>query len=223
MGMAAALASGLITGAFYGMGALFAQGVGFSDTGVASFLAATILGGALFQWPVGHYSDSHDRRWVLAWVCALGAGVSGAAYLLTPLSGMALIPLGLLLGGLMFAIYGLAVAHVNDVIDSTRLVEFAGGLLLIHGVGAAIGPTLAGGVMDQLGPASLMLYFAAVLGVLALYTLHRLRAAAAVPTEDKASFVVMGGGSQAVLQMDPRSLSEPGTAADAPSSNLPRR
>ncbi|MDP2416919.1 MAG: MFS transporter, partial [Hydrogenophaga sp.] len=209
MGMAAALASGLITGAFYGMGALFAQGVGFTDAGVASFLAAAILGGALFQWPVGHYSDSHDRRLVLVWVCVLGAAVSGVAYVLSQFSGDALIPLALLFGGLMFAIYGLGVAHVNDVIDSSRLVEFTGGLLLIHGVGAAIGPTLAGVVMDQLGPASLMLYFAAVLGLLALYTLNRLRAAAAVPTEEKASFVVMGGGSQVVLQMDPRSLSEP--------------
>ena len=60
--------------------------------------------------------------------------------------------------------------------------------------------------------------FAVVLGSLALYTLHRLRAAAAVPTEEKASFVVMGGGSQVVLQMDPRSLSEPG----APEGDLPK-
>lgn len=222
MGMAAALASGLITGAFYGMGALFAQGVGFTDAGVASFLAAAILGGALFQWPVGHYSDSHDRRLVLVWVCVLGAAVSGGAYVLSQFSGDALIPLALLFGGLMFAIYGLGVAHVNDVIDSTRLVEFTGGLLLIHGVGAAIGPTLAGAVMDAFGPASLMLYFAGVLGLLALYTLYRLRAAAAVPAEDKASFVVMGGGSQAVLQMDPRSLTEPDAAAEPPESHEPK-
>ena len=68
LGVAGALGSGLINGAFYGMGAVFAQGVGFSEAGVAAFMAATILGGAIFQWPVGHYSDRHDRRHVLLWV-----------------------------------------------------------------------------------------------------------------------------------------------------------
>jgi len=221
MGMAAALASGLITGAFFGLAAVFAQGLGLSDARVAAFMAAAILGGALFQWPVGHYSDTHDRRLVLFWVCVLGAGVAGLAYVLSQFSGDALVPLALLFGGLIFAVYGLAVAHVNDVIDSKRLVEFTGGLLLIHGTGAALGPTLAGVVMDVAGSSSLMLYFAAVLGALALYTLHRLRAASAVPTEEKASFVLMGGGSQAVLQMDPRSLAD--DAPDAAEGASPER
>jgi hypothetical protein len=97
------------------------------------------------------------------------------------------------------------VAHVNDQIDSARLVEFTGGLLLSHGIGAAIGPVVAGVAMDIAGPSSLMLYYTAVMGSLALYAIKRLRAApAAVPTEEKADFVLMGGGSQAVLQMDPR-------------------
>ncbi len=209
MGMAAAMASGLITGAFYGMSALFAQGIGFSDAQVASFVAAAILGGAFFQWPVGHYSDSHDRRLVLLWVCVFGAGVCVLGYMLATVSPDSLIPLALLFGGLIFAIYGLCVAHVNDVIDSSRLVEFSGGLLLIHGMGAAIGPTLAGVVMDSVGSNSLMLYFAVVMGSLALYSAKRLKAAKAIPTEEKSSFVVMGGGSQAVLQMDPRGPAEP--------------
>jgi MFS family permease len=217
MGMAAAMASGLITGAFYGMAALFAQGVGFTDAQVASFVAAAILGGAFFQWPVGHYSDSHDRRLVLLWVCVFGTAVCVMGYMLATISPDSLIPLAVLFGGLIFAIYGLCVAHVNDVIDSTRLVEFSGGLLLIHGIGAAIGPTLAGAVMDGVGSNSLMLYFAVVMGSLAVYSAKRLKAAKPIPTEEKSSFVVMGGGSQAVLQMDPRSLADDAAPpADAP-------
>ena len=104
-------------------------------------------------------------------------------------------------------------AHVNDVIDSSRLVEFTGGLLLLHGVGAAIGPVLAGTVMDVAGPSSLMLFYAAVMGAMALYTVKRLRYFPPVPAEQKADFVAMGGGSQAVLQMDPRTLPEEGSSA----------
>lgn len=213
MGMAGALTSGLMTGAFYGMSAAFGKSLGFSDAGVASFMAATILGGAVFQWPVGHYSDSHDRRIVLLWVCLLGAGVSGLCFFLARFSVDALIPLSLLFGGLVFSIYGLSVAHVNDVIDSSRLVEFTGGLLLLHGVGAAIGPVLAGVLMDVAGPSSLMLFYATVMAAMALYAFQRLKAAAPVAPEHKADFVVMGGsGSQAVLQMDPRAPAEDNSA-----------
>jgi MFS family permease len=206
LGVASVFASGVLSGSFFGMGAAYAQGVGLDDASVASFMAATILGGALFQWPVGHYSDTHDRRSVLAWVSTVAAALAVAAYFAPSVWPGSLMLIGLAYGGMIFAIYGLAVAHVNDVIDSTRLLEFTGGLLLVNGAGSALGPTLAGVMMDSLGAASLMLFFASVLVVLALYTLKRMRAAAPIPVADKADFVLMGSGSQAVLQMDPRAL-----------------
>jgi MFS family permease len=208
LGVAGAVGSGLVNGAFFGLGAAYAQGVGFSDAGVAAFMAVTILGGAVFQWPVGHYSDRHDRRYVLLWVCLASAGMALAGYFLSRFSEGSVIALGLLFGGLVFTIYGLSVAHVNDLVDPSRLLEVTGGLLLLHGVGAAIGPTLAGAVMDLMRAESLMLYFAAVLVVLALYTLKRIRSAPPVPEAAKGDFVVMGSGSQAVLQMDPRAPEE---------------
>ena len=77
IGVIGTIGSGLLGGAFYSLGHVFGQGVGFSEAGIATFMAATILGGAAFQWPVGHLSDKNDRRWVLFWVCALCAGVAG--------------------------------------------------------------------------------------------------------------------------------------------------
>ena len=158
---------------------------------------------------------------VLLWVCVLGALVSAVGYLLAENAVDALLPLALLFGGLIFSIYGLCVAHVNDVIDSSRLVEFTGGLLLIHGVGAAVGPILAGAVMDVAGPSSLMLFYAAVLAALALYSFQRLKAAPPVPTEQKADFVAVGAGSQAVLQMDPRGPADDGGAGPEPEARPP--
>ena len=216
LGVAVAFASGLLNGTFYSMGALYAVGVGLSDTGVAAFMAATILGGAIFQWPVGHYSDSHDRRSVLLWVCLGAAALAAVAFVLPALNVGWLVGVGLLYGGLVFTVYGLGVAHVNDVIDSSRLLEFTSGLLLVHGVGAAVGPVLAGGVMDQFGANSLMVFFAVVLVLLALYTIKRMGAAPPVPEAAKADYVVMGSGSQAVLQMDPRDTSEVSSPAEQP-------
>ena len=215
LGTAAAFVSGVLNGTFFGMGALYAQGVGFSDTGVAAFMAATILGGAVFQWPVGHYSDRHDRRVVLFWVCTGASALAGLSLFLLSLPHWALTAMGLFYGGLVFTIYGLGVAHVNDVIDSSRLLEFTGGLLLVHGAGAALGPTVGGVVMDVFGAASLMPFFGLVLAALALYTLKRMRVAPPVPEAVKAEYVVMGSGSQAVLQIDPRTAPDPGVPADA--------
>ena len=139
---------------------------------------------------------------MLLWVCILGAAVTTIGFVLAQYSVDALLPLALVFGGLIFSMYGLGVAHVNDVIDSSRLVEFTGGLLLLHGVGAAIGPVLAGVVMDAVGTSSLMLFYAVVMGAMALYTAKRLKFFPAVPADQKVDFVAMGGGSPTVLQME---------------------
>ncbi|MCY7307824.1 MAG: MFS transporter [Rhodoferax sp.] len=206
IGVIGAIASGLLSGAFYSLGHVFGQGVGFSEAGIATFMAATILGGAVFQWPVGHLSDRHDRRWVLFWVCSACAAVAGAGYYLAREHESSLIFLGIVYGGLAFTIYGLSVAHVNDLIDRARVLEVTGGLLLLHGIGATVGPTLGGGLMDLMGAESLMLYFAGVLVLLALCVWRYTSAGPVGQAQPvhRDDYVVMGSGSQAVLQMDPR-------------------
>jgi MFS family permease len=206
IGVIGTLGSGLLGGAFYSLGHVFGQGVGFSERGIATFMAATILGGAAFQWPVGHLSDRHDRRAVLFWVCTLCAAVAALGFYLAREYEGSLIILGIVYGGLSFTVYGLSVAHVNDLIDSERVLEVTSGLLLLYGIGSTFGPTLAGGVMDLFGPEALMLYFAIVLGVLAtsVWAFAPAKYIHAERSSHKTDYVVMGSGSQAVLQMDPR-------------------
>ena len=208
LGVVAAVSSGLLNGAFYGMGASYEQGVGLSTAGVAAFMAVTILGGAVFQWPVGHFSDRHDRRLVMLWVCIGSAALAGAGFFLSRGSELSLIALGAVYGGLVFTLYGLGVTHVNDVIDSSTLLEVTGGLLLMHGIGAAVGPTLAGVLMDAMGAESLMLFFALVLGLFALFIAHRMKFFPALPASVQADYVVMSSSSPVVLQMDPRAIIE---------------
>jgi MFS family permease len=206
IGVLGAVGSGLLTGAFYSLGHVFGQRIGMSDTGTAIFVAATILGGAAFQWPVGHLSDRNDRRWVLLWVCVSGALVALTGFSLAFTSELALILLGTVFGGLIFTVYGLCVAHANDLVDRPRVLQVTGGLLLLHGVGATVGPTLAGGMMDLMGPGSLLLYFAGVMLLLALVAWRyiRLRPLNRGEPGQKAGYVPMRESSQAVLQLDPR-------------------
>lgn len=218
IGVIGAVGSGLLTGAFYSLGHVFGQRVGFSEAGIATFMAATILGGAAFQWPVGHLSDRNDRRWVLFWVCLTGAAVATAGFYFALESEVALIALGAVYGGLTFTVYGLCVAHVNDLIDRSKVLQVTGGLLLLHGVGATIGPTLAGGLMDWLGPGSLLLYFTGVLVALAMGILRYIRLKPLNRGEpgQKANYVLMGSSAQAVLQLDPRTAEAASATEDAP-------
>ena len=206
IGAIASLGSGLINGTFYSLGNVFGAGVGFSDNRTAAFMAITILSGAAFQWPVGHLSDRYDRRWILFWICVASAGLAAVGFYLAREYENFLILLGVLYGAMSFAIYGLSVAHTNDLIEPSKVLETTGGLLLLYGIGATIGPTLAGGLMDFIGPEGLMLYFAIVLVVLAAivwYYTRQQQRSARVPAH-RADYVMMDASSQAVLQMDPR-------------------
>jgi MFS family permease len=204
LGVSAALASGLLNSAFFGMGAVFAQRIGLTEASVAAFMSATIFGGALLQWPVGHASDRNDRRRVLALVCALAAALAVGAHALAFVSTAWLIACGFLYGGLVFTIYGLSVALVNDRISQDEVLEAASSLLLVHGIGAALGPAIAGVFMDLFGPGSLLLYFALVLAVAAGFALWRIRAGAPLPLEQQHEYVTMVGSSPVVMELDPR-------------------
>ena len=220
LGVTGAVVSGLISGAFFGLGAVFADRIGFDAMWVAAFMACTILGGAVFQWPVGRLSDRLDRRLVLLGCCLLSAGLAVIGYVLVWIYPTWLVALGALLGGMLFTIYGLSIAHANDQIHVSRTLEVTGGLLLVHGMGAAVGPTIAGVVMDLLGPGSLMLYFGIVCAGLAGYTVHRMRVVPPVPPEEKVDFVPMGSGTQTTVQLDPRTP-DPSDPADAAAFERP--
>lgn len=206
IGTIGALASGMLSGPLLGLGHVFGQGVGFSEAGIATFMGATILGGAAFQWPVGHFSDKHDRRWVLQLVAIACAAVAGLGYFLARDYENSLIVIGVAFGGLAFTVYGISVAHVNDLVDRNKVLQVTGGLLLLNGIGATIGPTFAGGMMDLLGPEALMLYFSVVMSALAVGAWHYTRKFPLNRGEpmQKADFVMAGASTQAVLPMDPR-------------------
>jgi MFS family permease len=208
LGIAGTLVAGLAQGAFWGMGAVFAQGIGLSHGGVAVFMGATIIGGALLQWPIGRFSDHHDRRTVLTIVCFAGALSALAALYVAERSVPALLTSAFIYGGFAFSVYSLSISHVNDHLAPAEVLQATSGLLLVYGIGATVGPALVGIFMDILGPASLLGYLAAVLALLGLFGLYRTRVGAPVPAETHAPFVPVVRTSQAALELDPRAETE---------------
>jgi MFS family permease len=168
--------SGLAMGAFWGLGPTYAGQLGLDRSGIAWFMVATIMGGALLQWPLGRLSDRMDRRIGLALACALAGGVALAAGSVATWSPPMLFAAFFVYGGLAFSIYPMSVAHMLDTLPAEDLLAGCSSLLLVHGIGAMLGPALAGQAMTRFGPPALPLYFAAVLGLLTVYLLLRLSA-----------------------------------------------
>ncbi|MBS7660859.1 MFS transporter [Pseudomonas lalucatii] len=201
LAIVAAGLSGLALGAFWGMAPVYASLSGFDAGGVGLLMSSAILGGALLQWPIGRYSDRHDRRLVMLWVVLLAVLVALAMSLLP--AGRPLLGLMFLFGGLAFAIYPIAVAQLIDQLHSDEILAGSCSLLLVNGIGSVCGPLLAGVLMQQLGAQALPLYFAAVLAVLAGYTWYRLRHVSDLVSGAQAHFVPMLRTSPTVLELMP--------------------
>ena len=199
--VAGALVSGLVIGAFWGMGPLFGQRIGLDTAGIAGFMSATILGGAALQWPIGHLSDRSDRRRILVFASIAAAGVALVVALVATASVAWLIVTSFLFGGLAFSVYSISVAHLNDHLLAEEILEGSSGLLLLHGIGAAAGPAGVGLLIGSFGPRSLLLYFAAILALLAAFVASRVRRVAPVVVGERAPFAAMLRTSPEALVM----------------------
>jgi MFS family permease len=209
LGATGALISGLVGGAFWGMGPVFALEAGFSEAGIALFMSGVIYGGALLQWPLGHLSDNHDRRMVMLGVSLAGGLAAAAVFLLVKLHPNLSFVAAVLFGGCAFSIYSLSVAHANDHADAEHVLETSRGLLLLSGIGASIGPMLAGLLMGWAGAGSLMAYFALLLTLLAAFTWFRRKVGLQLSSAQQGEFVMMARTSTEVLELDPRAEGDP--------------
>jgi MFS family permease len=214
---------GLANGAFGGLGVVFARDVGLSITGIALFMSAALVGGALAQLPLGRFSDRTDRRKVMIAVCAFAAAVGGVLALLgearqsgqmlgIDISSLALSPWVLiatasLFGGAVYSQYSLCVAHTNDHVGREEFVEASSGLLLTLAIGASIGPLFAAFAIDAIGAGGLFLYTAIVHASFVAFAVYRMTRRAAVPPAARAPYVAAGRPSRTTpvaIELDPR-------------------
>lgn len=201
--VAGCFAVGLANGAFWALGPVFAQDAGFTLTEIAAFMSAVVLGGALAQWPLGSISDRMDRRIVII-AASVIALISGLAIMLIPFHDKLIVVLiGGIFGAGAFPLNTLSVAHANDYADASECVEISSGLLLIYGIGAAVGPLLAAFSRDLTGAPTLFYFTAAVHAVLIGYVIWRITQRQAAPAEDRAVFSDIAIAAQTVMPFDP--------------------
>src|SRR5882724_7332287 len=164
-------AGGLVSGSFYALVPVYAQSNGRSVLEISSYMALAITGGLLMQIPIGKLSDSFDRRLVAGLVAFAFAGLALAVAPARPTPWFPAV--WLLLGGFMSVIYPVCVAHANDRMPAERAVSVSGRLILVSGIGSALGPLLGAATMSAFGIRGLFQFMAAVAALFALFALAR--------------------------------------------------
>jgi MFS family permease len=206
---------GVSNAAFGTLAAVYAQKVGLVLAAVAFFTAIPILAGAVMQIPVGLLSDRMDRRKVLLGVAALALVADLAFILIAPEGRILNLVLAAMLGGSIYAMYPVIVAHANDHAAPGTAIQISGGLLLTFGIGSIIGPTVAGWAMEAVGSRALFLTTALSHGMVILYTLWRISRRDPVAVQEKSSFQPLNAGRTSSLQTV--EFSQPDVEGEVPS------
>jgi MFS family permease len=192
---------GLTVSAFFGMAPTFAQSIGLEKDAIAIFVGAMLTGALILQWPLGWLSDRVDRRYVIVGTSAVAAAIAALIAAYPEASPGRLIALSCLLGGATMPAYSLCVAHLNDHIEEDELIAAASGLVLVYGIGSAMGPFAASVVMGSLGPEGLFVFIAVAMVAYAVYSGYRFTQRAAPAPEDKESYTAVPQTSHAALPL----------------------
>ena len=203
----AAFSVGMANGAFGTLAPVYGYQRGLDAHGIALLFAIAAILGAVAQIPFGRLSDRIDRRIVLIGLSAFASLVGLTTVLINPEAGWVMYLLFAAYGFAANPIYAVAVAHANDFAKDGDFAKIAGGMLLILGVGLAIGPAVASMIMGAWSPVGLFLVTATFHALLALAAFLRMRIRKGIDAADRAPFQPMGNDKQQTLEsivLDPR-------------------
>ena len=186
---------------------------------VGRLMPCFLLGGLLGQWPIGRISDFTDRRYMMLFSAALSVlGVTLLAF------GAGRDVWWLVVGFLItgaggMSCYALASAHANDRGTPEQAVEIAGALLLMYGLGAAFGPTVAAAGIEVFGLFSAFWYLGLCYVLWFLFTGWRILRRESAEGGEPAVFLGVQHGP-ALGSPDLRIVIEPPPPAKAPRPRL---
>jgi MFS family permease len=207
MSLTVLFVAGTLTGAFYGLAPVYALKQGLTNSQVAVFLAASVASGLIAQWPLGWLADRISR------VGLIRVNACILFLLAAPLWGWWVFPFWALLvfscafGVLQFTLYPLGAAFANDNIDQERRVGLSAILYMVYGLGACVGPLLAGLLMRELEVSMYFVFVSACAAVLVAVIRPQRVTGANLSQDAPTHFVPMSDSLQSsnvVAALDPR-------------------
>ena len=179
--------TGFIHSSIFTLGAVYAAKLNFTIFEISLFLFLISTAGALFQWPIGYFSDRHDRRIII--ICCtfistifciftiMSSGTSLDQMYLASSIGMDKVMFFIfstLYAGFALPIFTLNLAYVNDFIQKEKFVAAGAGLQIIFGMGAMGGPLLCSIFMKIYGVNGFFVYLAIFHLIIGLFGMYRI-------------------------------------------------
>ena len=216
LGTVSSFCTGLIHSAFFSLIAVYATTSNFTlfETSILLFMAT--IAGVIFQGPIGYFSDKYERRKVIVITTALGAMFAFISiifggeslqnmYLSVRLSFSKIvffISVGIY-AGLALPLFSLNLAHTNDYVTKDKFVAAGGGIQLIFGIGAIIGPILCSFFMDIFNINGFFIFLIISHIIIATFGIHRMRVRGSVDNPDSTFTPVPATITPAGLELDP--------------------
>jgi MFS family permease len=219
LGVFGMFVTGMSIGSFYGMGAVYAAEIGLSVKEVSFFMGTLILGGFLFQYPLGWLSDRYGPMKIIIFSCTAGAVVCGFAMNFSH-EGVLFYALVAAVGGLAMPLYSLCCVHTNDYLTPTQMVAASGTLVLLSAIGATIGSPFTALAMDLFGPQAFYGSIGVMLCSIAVFALWRSTQRTEVELEEQGDFVVMTASPMTVSLNPDVNLAEMEAAAEEKPENI---
>lgn len=186
-GVASIALNSIAQGSMFGMGAVYAANAGMDVSQTALFMSSFITLGALFHWPLGWLSDKIDRRIVVAGASVMATILSAVLFKLDNQTIIFIFMFGLL-GAFVLPIYSLSVAHTNDRLRPEQMTHASGTMVLLYGLGSALGPLSVGYALNHFGNAFFFAYIGLINLLSALLVFYFIFQKEAVPDEEQGDY-----------------------------------
>ncbi|MFU0503785.1 MFS transporter [Pseudaminobacter sp. NGMCC 1.201702] len=191
LGSIGCIAVGITNSAFRTLSPIYAEQIGMSVTDVVTFVTVGIIGGAVFQYPLGYLSDRRDRRIVLLSTTTGAMLASLSIVFLAGSNETANFVYVFVFGCFAMPLYSLSAAHANDRAEKGEFVLVNAALMLFYSVGAIVGPFAAAMMMEFFGPHALFGFSAAVYAAFIAITLQRMQTRSKVPVSRRGRFIAL--------------------------------
>ena len=199
--------AGMLNGAFYGLAPVYGLHQGMDNRQVGIFIAVSIAAGLMCQWPIGWLADRVSRvrliRLGALLLCLLGVPLWGWLHFPYPI----LILFAAVQGIVQFTLYPMGAAFANDNVAPERRVGLSALLYMVYGVGACIGPLLAGTLMRGWGGSLYFVFISVCSAVLVVFVREQRVTGAHLSDDAPTQFVPMADtlqNSHVMAVLDPR-------------------
>jgi MFS family permease len=206
LGVVCCFGAGFLNGALYGLLPNYIDGLAMGEKELSFLILVGTVAVLLSQFPIGHAADVYGRRPIIIGTVAASCLLCFIIFATPELPYIFLLCLFFLLSAFQSPLYALGIGQTSDYVAKKEFVAASSGLLFAWGLGASIGPSLAGVTMNELGPRGLFLFVGCGYGLIAAFALYRVLRRKAKTPEEQSNYVAVPAvqGAYGAPELDPR-------------------